>query len=311
MVVPVPKSGRQAKRSYGFCVKMTAVAVLGLCFMLIWSMFSSSSVVSQRSTFGEFSEPVSTNGKVFQPQIHSGKKEPRKDQVNKEDEKSKFESDLGERDKKKANGSESFVQKGGKEASNEEKGHGSVESEGEGLPKEDGGEKEEVDANGKEEEDAVDGEGKGTEGLEEDVELSDGVDVNQEDESDDSKSTGKNKKDIGPLFDPKAHYTWKLCSTRSKYNYIPCIDVESTGGRLQSYRHHERSCPRTPPTCLVPLPHEGYGTPVRWPESKLKVCIQDGLMHFKVECNERVKLIMLFHVNIICRFCTRMWGIQN
>lgn len=144
-----------------------------------------------------------------------------------------------------------------------------------------------------------------------DVELSDGVDVDQEDESDDSKSTGKNKKDIGPLFDPKAHYTWKLCSTRSKYNYIPCIDVESTGGRLQSYRHHERSCPRTPPTCLVPLPHEGYGTPVRWPESKLKVCILDRLMRFKVECNERVKLIMLFCVNLICRFCTRMWDIQN
>lgn len=278
----VTRFGRQlqAKGSYGFCIKMTAVGVLGLCFILIWSLFSYSSVVSQRSTFGEFSEPVSANGKVFESQIRPGKNKPRKDQASKEDKKSKFDSDLGKRDEKTVNGSESSVNKDGKEASNEEKeekGNKSVESDGEVLQKEEGGEKEEVEANDKEqEEDAVDGEGEGNENSEEDAELIDGVDVDQEaleDGSDESKSKGKKKAKTGPLFDPKAHYTWKLCSTRSKHNYIPCIDVESAGGRLQSYRHHERSCPRTPPMCLVPLPLDGYGTPVRWPESKLKVCI--------------------------------------
>ncbi|KAG5543207.1 hypothetical protein RHGRI_016082 [Rhododendron griersonianum] len=276
----VTRFGRQlqAKGSYGFCIKMTAVGVLGLCFILIWSLFSSSSVVSQRSTFGEFSEPVSANGKVFESQIRPGKNKPRKDQASKEDKKSKFDSDLGKRDEKTVNGSESSVNKGGKEASNEEKeekGNKSVESDGEGLQKEEGGEKEEVEANDKEqEEDAVDGEGEGNENSEEDAELIDGVDVDQEaleDGSDESKSKGKKKAKTGPFFDPKAHYTWKLCSTRSKHNYIPCIDVESAGGRLQSYRHHERSCPRTSPMCLAPLPLDGYGTPVRWPESKLKI----------------------------------------
>ncbi|GMP44987.1 hypothetical protein CsSME_00013686 [Camellia sinensis var. sinensis] len=54
----IARFGRQAKRSYGFCVKMTAVAVMGLCFILIWSLFSSSSsVVSQRSTFADIAEP--------------------------------------------------------------------------------------------------------------------------------------------------------------------------------------------------------------------------------------------------------------
>lgn len=52
---------------------------------------------------------------------------------------------------------------------------------------------------------------------------------------------------------------------------IPCIDFESASGKLQNYRHHERSCPKAPQMCLVPLPPGGYETPVSWPESKSKV----------------------------------------
>ncbi|KAA8537630.1 hypothetical protein F0562_027238 [Nyssa sinensis] len=278
----ITRFGRQAKRSYGFCVKMTAVAILGLCFIFIWSVFSSSSsVTSQRNTFSDIAEPVSSNARVREPEIHSHKQEPEKNQVNKEDKKGKeFESDLEEKDRKKVNGSVSDRLIDEKEAANKKKegenvdkeNHGLEGSEGNELQKEEGQEQEDD-----KEEEAVDGEGKADEEVEGDGDLAGGVDVDQgavekvEDGSDGSRSTGKKRKKLGPLFDPKAHYTWKLCSTRSKHNYIPCIDIESATGRLQSYRHHERSCPRTPPMCLVPLPHEGYGTPVSWPESKLKI----------------------------------------
>ena len=92
-----------------------------------------------------------------------------------------------------------------------------------------------------------------------------------EDDSVGSRGEGKKRKFKGPVFDPKAHFSWRLCSTRSKQNYIPCIDIESSTGKIPSYRHRERSCPRAPPMCLVPLSHGGYGPPVPWPESKLKV----------------------------------------
>lgn len=264
----IARFGRQAKRSYGFCVKMTAVAVMGLCFILIWSLFSSSSsVVSQRSTFADIAEPVSSNGKFVDSEIHS--KEPRKDQVDKEHKKAKLGSDLKEKDEKRVNGSASNVpvdaHKGGektgtekKEGGNNSKNHGSVGSETKELQKEEREQEGEL-------EEVVDGEEKENEDLDGDAELIPTDDVVE----DGSKSTGKEK--IGPVFDPNSHYTWKMCSTRSKHNYIPCIDIESATGRVQSYRHHERSCPRTPPMCLVPLPHEGYETSVRWPESKLKI----------------------------------------
>ncbi|KAL6995681.1 tRNA 4-demethylwyosine synthase (AdoMet-dependent) [Sarracenia purpurea var. burkii] len=275
----VSRLGRQAKRSYGFCIKTTAVGVLGLCFVLIWSMFSSSSMTSQRSTFGEFAEPLSTNGKLIDSEIHSPKKEPKQDSVSKEEKKSKFESDLAEKNKKKVNGSASSGKEAGtkkKEGDNpeltqkdDEKNRDSVGSDSKGLGKEEG-EQEEVEVSDEEEEEEVDGEGKGNDNeLDGDVEL---IGTDQEAmEKVEDESGGRKRKTNGPLFDPKAHYTWKLCNTRSKHNYIPCIDVESGGGRRQSYRHHERSCPRTPPMCLVPLPHEGYGTPISWPESKLKI----------------------------------------
>ncbi|PSS31341.1 Methyltransferase [Actinidia chinensis var. chinensis] len=266
----IARFGRQAKRSYGFCVKMTAVAVMGLCFIFIWSFFSSSSsVASQRSTFGEFAEPVSANWKVTESETQSHKKEPSKDQVSEEGKKSKFKSDLEERDKKRVNGSQSLVSLD-EHKKDEERSAGSDDKE---LQKEDGEEEQEVEVNEKEEE-GVDGEGKPNEESEGDGELVDGDQEaveNVEDESGGSKSRGRKAKKIGPLFDPKAHYSWKLCSTRSKHNYIPCIDIERASGRLQSYRHHERSCPKTPPMCLVPLPQEEYGTPVKWPESKLKI----------------------------------------
>lgn len=275
----IARFGRQVKRSYGFCLKMTAVTILGMCFVFIWSIFSSTSVTNQRSSFGEIAEPVSANGKITESVIYSTKKDP-ENRVTEEDKKGKFESDL-KKDKKKVNGSIPFMSTnrhrnwkdatdGKKNRENiklpkeidKEKNHGSDRSGGEELQKEKEEEEEEVEVENKEEE--RDGNGNEMEGDANDL-------ISTTDESDEPESKGKKKKNTGPLFDSKAHYNWKLCSTRSKHNYIPCIDIESASGRLKLYRHHERSCPKMPPMCLVPLPTEGYGTPVRWPESKSKV----------------------------------------
>ena len=99
------------------------------------------------------------------------------------------------------------------------------------------------------------------------------MDVDQVEDSEVKR--GKKQKFKGPLFDPKGEYSWKMCSTRSKHSYIPCIDIEVASKRVQSYRHHERSCPKNAVMCLVPLPHDGYETPVNWPESREKVCLRD------------------------------------
>ncbi|KAK8556400.1 hypothetical protein V6N13_064434 [Hibiscus sabdariffa] len=52
--------GRQVKRQHGVCVKMTAVAILGLCFIFVWSMFSSPSTSGtvQRESFDDIAELV-------------------------------------------------------------------------------------------------------------------------------------------------------------------------------------------------------------------------------------------------------------
>lgn len=284
--------GKQAKRSYGVCIKTTAVAILGLCFIFIWSVFSSSysSVTTQRSTFGEIAQPVSSNRGIRNTQIDSSKKKEEKGGVFEGDEikKKKFESDL---EKKKGNGvsvngSVSLANDGHKKEKEIVKEK--IEGKGRKLPKKankeedqsfNESENEEVQKEKEEEEGEKGGEANGEE--ENGGELNDNLDLDQEvkeenvedgDEIGESTRKLKIKKKFGPLFDPKAKYTWKLCSTRSKHNFIPCIDIESASKRMQSYRHHERSCPKLPPMCLVPLPHEGYGNPVGWPESRLKVC---------------------------------------
>lgn len=103
---------------------------------------------------------------------------------------------------------------------------------------------------------------------EEDVDIEDGVVVNseEEEETDDNHKQNKKLKNLGPLFDSKAQYEWKLCGGKIKHNFVPCVDMEQA-----AVRHHERSCPRHPLTCLVPLP-QGYVTPiVPWPESQFKI----------------------------------------
>ncbi|XP_021900655.1 probable methyltransferase PMT28 [Carica papaya] len=288
----IARFGRQAKRPYGVCVKMTAVAIMGLCFIFVWSIFSppSSSVTVQRESFDDIAEPVSGNSKIFHPSTQSGKREPEKLEPSKEDEKVNSKFDFKGKDERRTNGSVTSTVNGHEST----KEHAKVVSHRNKHKPKIAKEKQEQDKsesetqNGdsqkeEEEEEVVDGkevsEGEGEGEVNGDGERDDNIaeSVDQEtvergeEETGGSKSTVKKRTVKGPVFDSKAHYSWKLCSTRSKQNYIPCIDNEGGIARLQSYRHRERSCPREPPMCLVPLPHDGYSSPVHWPESKWKI----------------------------------------
>ncbi|XP_044510639.1 probable methyltransferase PMT28 isoform X2 [Mangifera indica] len=281
-IARLARLGRQAKRPHGLCLKMSAVAILGLCFVFIWSMFSSpaNSVTTQRESFDDVSQPVAANTKVNGSQTQSQEKSLEKH--NQEDKKAKLESDLGKKDEKKVNGSVSVsVRKHESKKRNEKdvkKDKHNVKSpnektENDDVEKENDEEEEGLVVDGKEEE--FDSEGEvivDSEGNDDLIQQENGESGEKvEGESGGSRSTGEKRKIKGPVFYPKAHYSWKLCSTRSKQNYIPCIDIESGTARFLNYRHRERSCPRSPPMCLVPLPHTGYGPPVPWPDSKSKI----------------------------------------
>ncbi|XP_061358113.1 probable methyltransferase PMT28 [Gastrolobium bilobum] len=250
---------RQAKRPHGLWVKMTAVTILGLCFIFVWAVFSSSSssVTTQRESFEDIAEPVSAS--------RTQRPTPKKPKP----EKHEVSITLKDKNEKKINGSSPAthlhpkpakkpVHKEDKENRNQGSGDPHPEEDEEVLEaKEEGFDRDsdvDVDAGS----DLVDSVDQDSEMLLEDGSV------------EESKKTSK-RNVKGPLFDPNANYKWKLCSTRSKQNYLPCIDIEAGGGKVQSYRHSERSCPRTPLMCLVPLPHEGYGSPLPWPESKLKI----------------------------------------
>ncbi|OWM75069.1 hypothetical protein CDL15_Pgr021420 [Punica granatum] len=285
---------RHAKRPQGFCVKVTAVAVLGLCFIVVWSIFSSpsTSVTTQRESFDDINEPVSEDKKVIDSsRTRPSKEEPVKHEKTGEDDmRGRSESDLERIEQKPVNRSvssppdvhQSGPTKRGKHAAKPKKERSEIklpnegENDKEGSEEsevkegEDGGDEEVVIDNGDDNSNTESETNGGTEGNGDLVESVDSEGVEKaEGESEGSKVPGKKRKAKGPVFDPKARWSWKICRTRSKHNYIPCIDNES--GRFQSYRHSERSCPRTPPMCLVPLPRGGYGTPVKWPESKMKI----------------------------------------
>lgn len=260
---------KRSYQSYGFCIKLSAVVVLGMCFVFVWSIFTNFSVASQRETFDDIEVPVSASS-----QIHSNKIEPKKEEGK---DKQRFGSRLSDKDKKIINGSvplkpekkpENANAKGGVEKgdgnSKVTKGGGEKEiqeNEGSEVKKE----KEGDEGNAKEDEDD-DSDGNGGE---EDANFINTEEFDQEVVEEDLRKSKKKK--LGPLFDLNKRYSWKLCNTRSKHNYIPCVDIESGSKKLQSYRHHERSCPRSAFMCLVSLPPNGYGTPVYWPESKTKV----------------------------------------
>lgn len=261
---------RPAKRPIGLWIKMTGVTILGLCFIFVWTVFSSSSstdVTFQRESFEDISEPVSSSSSSLHKQTtpseqnHVGVSKDHK---------------FRESNEKKVNGSSSShssTRPSKKEAAREKKHvHNKVDD--------DGNDKGSLE---KEKEEEGDEEEEEEEGLGLDHESDESVDGDSEileDENMEEFKKTKKGKVKGPLFDSNINYRWKMCNARSKHNYIPCIDIEVGGGKVQSYRHSERSCPRTPFMCMVPLPLEGYKSPVPWPESKLKV--YEKYVKFKV-----------------------------
>lgn len=268
---------RQAKRPHGLWVKMTAVTILGLCFIFVWAVFSSSSsssVTFQRESFEDIAEPVSSSHRPQKPRDESKKGEADKKSNGSSSSHSSATRPHPKKEKKKVHKEDK--EKGNHQGSEDpqpQHGHEEKEKEKDKDKDKEKGE-EEVEVEGEEEK--VDRE------VDVDVDVDGGTSndliesVDQDSEMledggmEELRKTTKGKLK-GPLFDPNASYRWKLCSVRSKHNYIPCIDFEVGGGKIPSYRHTERSCPRTPLMCLVPLPHEGYGSPLPWPESKLKI----------------------------------------
>ncbi|GFP98436.1 probable methyltransferase pmt28 [Phtheirospermum japonicum] len=220
----IARFGRQVKRSYqsyGFFVKLSAVVILGMCFVFVWSLFSNFSVTSQRETFDDIAEPVSSaskNTKVSDFQTHPNRIDPKKGQES--DNKQSINSGLDERNKKITNGStplkppknpEKIIAKDVKN-SDENSKLSKKNQENEGS-----------------EDNVNDDDGEGNDKESEDVDNSDADLINKEDLDED------------------------------------IVDEDN------SYRHHERSCPKSGLVCLVPLPRDGYEAPVQWPESKLKV----------------------------------------
>eukprot|EP00268_Persea_americana_P043292 TRINITY_DN4348_c1_g2_i3.p1 TRINITY_DN4348_c1_g2~~TRINITY_DN4348_c1_g2_i3.p1 ORF type:complete len:718 (+),score=178.65 TRINITY_DN4348_c1_g2_i3:1273-3426(+) len=275
----VVKFGRHGKRPFGLGVKVALVVILGLCFIVAWSLFSSPSslISSQRSSFGDISAPVyvGKKGRDHQAVVGSGAQSGKGEPVGKE----KRSAHKGSKDGKViTHGRGSQKKDGGRVTEHDEE---AIHQRKEGIDlKQEVIAKKNANETKTESKKESEGEGSAEEGGDEDVEI-DGETVEDlaekespeekmEDENNGLKAKGKKKNTAGPLFVSRAHYTWKSCNVRSKYNYIPCIDIERASGKQQSYRHGERSCPRTPPMCLVPLPG-GYASPVHWPESKMKI----------------------------------------
>ncbi|KAJ4963400.1 hypothetical protein NE237_023339 [Protea cynaroides] len=260
-------------RPYRFCAKLIAVVFLGLCFVFVCSTFLIlSSPVASQNSFSDIKENFSADEKGKDSRVSPKKREPGKEEAPKDDH--RVESIL--EDKKEAANPKA---KGTGQRADPvilNATHGSEGSRNEEL------QKVEVQGQIKQEEEVVDAEGDNHGVIEDDNDLNDSRDQeteeNMEDEIEEPSSTGKK---VEPVFDSRAKHTWKLCNVRSKYNYIPCIDFEHTTGKLKSYRHGERSCPRTPSLCLVPLPPGGYRPPVHWPESKSKI-LYGNVVHPKL-----------------------------
>ncbi|MQL83813.1 hypothetical protein Taro_016315 [Colocasia esculenta] len=283
------KLGRSAKRPrLGFCAKVSLVVFLGLISVIIWftSSSPSSAVFSRRDSFDDIEqeelrervplvrrEPASRASRT--PNVTSpassaaetARKQPPAREEHRDEERQR------KTDGKKVLASGEGV-KWGKDRDEKAAAAGkeNAESKQEGK----GEEEEETEEGGVKKADMEIEEVTGVEGGF-DADLEEGVDVNAEEESEADETTDKKakkvkKKKLGPLFDPRARYSWKSCGARKGPNHIPCVDLEDAGsGKFQGHRHHERRCPRAPPMCLVPLPSSGYRPPVSWPESRSKI----------------------------------------
>lgn len=301
---------RRIKQPRGIWVKMAFIVVLGLCFVFFWSFLSSyaSSFNVQRESFDDIAEPVSSRTKPARNEVTESSRSHERSKVesgskskegrhvggsvHKHETKKKKEHVVVSHPHKKKDLPKPVVVVEEQAVVKEVQEQVEAETEESESNKEDGEEGTESDGN--------EGESDGN-GDESNASADEEVDEKKEE-----VEISKKRKRKGPVFDPKAEYSWRLCNTRSKHNYMPCIDNDGLIGRLQSYRHRERSCPKKPVMCLVPLPHDGYDPPVPWPESKSKVKTVD-LLYFDF----KLVFISCFFFFIHIRYCIRTWRIRS
>ncbi|KAF2324562.1 hypothetical protein GH714_015276 [Hevea brasiliensis] len=202
-LMAIARLARHAKRPYGLCAK--------------------------RESFDDIAQPVPANNRVSNSKTQSKKKEPEKHESSREDHKVKVESNLeSKKDEKKINGSaypsmneHESREKGKKESSNKKDSARKLPN---GVAKDSNSQEEsEREESVKEEEggvvdgreEATDGQSEGNGEVEGEGGLIETIDQEAtekvEDESGGSKSAGKRGKIRGPLFDPIAHYSWRLC----------------------------------------------------------------------------------------------------
>ncbi|KAK1288959.1 putative methyltransferase PMT28 [Acorus calamus] len=235
-------------RTFGFVAKVSAAVVLGLCFVVVWSAFSSPStaVSEKRSSFGDINEPPAADPR-------------KKAAVEKEKRRRRRGTRIPRRGvlvplrrrklrRRRAAGARIPRRRRPGRRRWRRTRHGSRRNLRRGRRKREMAEKEGP--------------------LEERIEEEKDGDLASDGGEDDNKTERKKKKVLGPLFDLKGNYNWRQCNVKTGHNYIPCVDLEAS--KFQRYRHHERSCPRTVPHCLVALP-TGYQSPVPWPESEWKI----------------------------------------
>lgn len=224
-----------AKRApLGFCAKISMAVFLALSFVVVWSIFSSpaSLVSSERSSFSDLPDLV--------PSYPLPRRNATRSPVLKRSPPPPPVKDV------EIEAKDALVKEKEKEKEKEE-------------------EKEEVVEVEEQQDEGLNGD----DGV--DVDLEEGVDVNPEESGDEEKKMEQGKKKLGPLFDSSARYDWKLCGGNGWQNYVPCVDTENLGsGKNLRHRRHERSCPKLPLMCLVPLP-SGYEPPLPWPERASKV----------------------------------------
>lgn len=276
--------GKIKRQRLGFCAKVCLAVFLGLVFTVVWFVLSSpsSAVSNRRTSFGDVAEQEGIKGKAS-----GASRKPTPPAA-----------------RTPATATRAPVSAGNQSPPAEEEGDetirengGSDENVKEDEPKEeDGGEREdngEVEEQSSEEEDIAD------------RDPEDGADADDGEDPAENETAGKGigDKKLGPLFDPAAQYSWKSCGAKKGPHYIPCIDLEVAGsGKFQGHRHHERSCPRPPPMCLVPLPPE-YKPPVAWPESRSQVRhLSSGILP-RLSCLGYI----CAHQLGVCRSSSRMW----
>ncbi|KAM0899627.1 hypothetical protein ACQ4PT_021151 [Festuca glaucescens] len=259
----------------GFAAKVSIAIALGLSFVITWTTLSPTSSSQQISTertyfAADIADPPPTSRNATSTSGHRKKPSPRGHKKRHPPARSHRPNAIPSPDAAAAKANRTEPDSMPEQESNENEREPASEWEtepGEEQEQEQEPEfavpEENVESNGKAPKEEEDGKAPELELGDDSSEL----DGDEDDFAETAKSKdSKKKKKLPPLFSPAAHYHWKLCSAKSGHHYTPCVDFDGDG----SQRHHERSCPRSPVTCLVSLPKE-YKLLAPWPERKEKI----------------------------------------